>query len=156
MSTGSTSAPFMSVTLPRCFMFGNLCFVTLIGNGSISLAQIGSTPNSAPASGKPPEPSNRLPSLIVPCSLMPSPIPTAGGRVSVCAAVCVFFFCRNIPAGQMTTPWKYSAAGTILSETWPFCTPSALCPPIPPALCVPRRTSSFYSGSTPEGLNLPS
>lgn len=65
MSTGSTSAPFISVTLPRCFIFGNLFCVTRIANGSISLAHTGSTPNSAPARGKPPEPSNRLPSFSV-------------------------------------------------------------------------------------------
>ena len=64
MSTGSISAPLMSVTLPRCFIPGNLCFVTLIGNGSISDAHTGSIPLRAPASGKPPEPSNKLPNFI--------------------------------------------------------------------------------------------
>lgn len=63
MSTGSIWSPCTSVTLPRCFIPGKRCFVTLIGNGSISLAHTGSIPNNAPARGKPPLPSNKLPSF---------------------------------------------------------------------------------------------
>ena len=50
--------PLMS---PRCFTDGRRFVVTRMGNGSISEAQTGRTPASRPASGKPPEPSNRLP-----------------------------------------------------------------------------------------------
>lgn len=44
-------------------MFGNRLRVTAIGYGSTSDAQIGSIPQSVPARGNPPDPSNRLPIL---------------------------------------------------------------------------------------------
>lgn len=65
MSTGSIADPSILVMSPRCFMAGNRTDVTLIGNGSISLAHTGSIPCLLPARGKPPIPSNRLPSFIV-------------------------------------------------------------------------------------------
>ena len=49
----------------------NLLFVTAIGYGSTSLAQSGLIPFIAPARGKPPLPSNRLPNVFAPCSAMP-------------------------------------------------------------------------------------
>jgi hypothetical protein len=49
---------------PKCFIFGNRIFVTLMGNGSISLAHNAVMPFRCPASGKPPIPSNRLPIVI--------------------------------------------------------------------------------------------
>lgn len=63
MSTGcifEPSKPFMS---PRCFTFGILMVVLLIGNGSISLAHTGSIPESIPANGKHPDPSKSEPSV---------------------------------------------------------------------------------------------
>ena len=63
-STGSISAPLTSSTLPRCFMRGKRAVVTLMGYGSISDAHTGVMPLRTPASGNPPEPSNKLPSLI--------------------------------------------------------------------------------------------
>lgn len=49
---------------------GEVCFVTSMGNGSISEAHTGVIPFRTAASGKPPMPSNRLPIV---SSLMPQP-----------------------------------------------------------------------------------
>ena len=64
MSTGSSSSPRMSVTLPTCLHPGNLAASTRRQNGSISELHTGSIPNSAPASSNPPLPLNKLPSFI--------------------------------------------------------------------------------------------
>ena len=63
MSAGGSSAPFSLVISPTCTMSGNRCFVTWMGKASISLAQTGMIPFCTAASGNPPIPSNRLPSL---------------------------------------------------------------------------------------------
>ena len=54
MSTGSISAPFSFVISPNCFVFGNLRFVTSMGNVSISLDHIGFIPARTAASCQPP------------------------------------------------------------------------------------------------------
>ena len=64
-STGSISAPFILLISPRCTILGKRLRVTAIGYGSTSLAHTGSIPHMLAASGKPPEPSNRLPILYV-------------------------------------------------------------------------------------------
>lgn len=46
-------------------MSGNLLRVTAIGYGSTSLAYFGVMPHKAPASGKPPDPSNKLNSVAI-------------------------------------------------------------------------------------------
>ena len=63
ISTGGNSAPFSLVMSPTCIISGKWCFVTLIGNGSISLAHTGTIPFRTAASGKPPMPSNKLPKV---------------------------------------------------------------------------------------------
>ena len=63
MSTGSMSAPLMEDTSPRCRIPGSRFVVTRMGKGSISEAHTGVIPASRPPRGKPPEPSNRLPSF---------------------------------------------------------------------------------------------
>ena len=67
MSTGSISPSCILLMSPRCFTFGKRSLVTAMGYGSTSDAQHGLTPHRAPASGKPPEPSKRLPSLYSIC-----------------------------------------------------------------------------------------
>ena len=74
MSTGSIFPPSILDTSPRCFMFGNRFVVTRMGKSSISLAHTGSIPYNAPASGKPPEPSNKLPNFIF---ITPQSLPEA-------------------------------------------------------------------------------
>ena len=61
ISTGGRYAPFSFVMSPICSMRGKRIFDTSMGNGSISLAQIGSMPHRTEARGKPEIPSNRLP-----------------------------------------------------------------------------------------------
>lgn len=65
ISTGSISAPDTLLTSPRCRMGGNLDLVTAIGYGSTSDAHTGMIPQRAPARGKPPDPSKRLPNFIL-------------------------------------------------------------------------------------------
>lgn len=72
MSTGSMSQPLIPQTFPRCIMLGNRLFVTAIGYGSTSEAHFGSMPQSAPANGKPPEPSNKLPKVYICFSFLPN------------------------------------------------------------------------------------
>ena len=75
MSTGGRYAPFSFVMSPICSMRGKRIFDTSIGNGSISLAQIGSMPHRTEARGKPEMPSNRLPivSFLVDCVISYTP-----------------------------------------------------------------------------------
>ena len=61
MSTGGRLAPSSFVISPTWTMPGKCFWVTLIGNGSISLAQTGTIPLRTAASGKPPIPSKREP-----------------------------------------------------------------------------------------------
>ncbi len=75
-STGNNSFPDNFVISPSCDILGNLCLVTFIGNGSISLAQSGMNPARTAARGKPPMPSNRLPMVI---ALISSPPPQSSG-----------------------------------------------------------------------------
>lgn len=73
MSTGGSSAPFSFVMSPTWSMEGNLFLVTSMGKASISLAHTGSMPLRTAASGNPPIPSNRLPSVGImpyPCSAL--------------------------------------------------------------------------------------
>ena len=70
MSTGGSSAPLSFVISPTCTISGKCAFVTSMGNGSISDAQSGVIPFRTAASGKPPMPSNRLPSV---SSVIPQP-----------------------------------------------------------------------------------
>lgn len=60
---------------PICSMRGKRIFDTSMGNGSISLAQIGSMPHRTEARGKPEMPSNRLPivSFLVDCVISYTP-----------------------------------------------------------------------------------
>lgn len=64
-STGSISAPLILLMSPRCTISGKRRRVTAIGYGSTSLAHAGVNPHKLAASGKPPEPSNKLPILYV-------------------------------------------------------------------------------------------
>lgn len=64
ISTGGISAPLIFVTSPSWMVPGKCAFVTLAGNGSISLLQSGFTPFLTAASCHPPIPSNKLPSVI--------------------------------------------------------------------------------------------
>ena len=75
MSTGGRYAPFSFVMSPICSMRGKRIFDTSMGNGSISLAQIGSMPHRTEARGKPEMPSNRLPivSFLVDCVISYTP-----------------------------------------------------------------------------------
>ena len=50
-------------------MNGSRLVVTRIGNGSISDAHKGAMPEIKPPKGKPPEPSKRLPSVSLFCSI---------------------------------------------------------------------------------------
>lgn len=63
ISTGGSSAPLSLVMSPKCSIPGRRSFVTRMGNGSISDAHSGITPLCSAASGKPPIPSNKLPSV---------------------------------------------------------------------------------------------
>lgn len=65
MSTGGRSSPRSFVISPTCSILGKRCFVTSIGNPSISLAQSGMIPARIAARGKPPMPSKRLPMVKV-------------------------------------------------------------------------------------------
>lgn len=65
MSTGGSSLPFSFVMSPIWIISGNRSFVTLMGNGSISLAQRVVMPFRWAARGKPPIPSKRLPIVII-------------------------------------------------------------------------------------------
>ena len=73
MSTGSRLLQSIFVMSPRCFMFGNRIFVTLMGNGSISDAHNVFIPYLLAARGNPPMPSNKLPNVIVLTSPSPPP-----------------------------------------------------------------------------------
>lgn len=64
ISTGGSSAPLSFVISPTWIISGNRSFVTSMGNGSISLAQRGLTPQCTAARGNPPMPSKRLPMVI--------------------------------------------------------------------------------------------
>lgn len=73
ISTGDRSAPFNFVMSPTWSMEGNRFFVTSMGKVSISLAHTGLMPLRTAARGKPPIPSNRLPSVGImpyPCSAL--------------------------------------------------------------------------------------
>jgi hypothetical protein len=63
MSTGGNVAPSNLVMSPNCITSGKWCFVTAIGNFSISLDQIGFTPLWTAANNQPPMPSNKLPKV---------------------------------------------------------------------------------------------
>nr|DAE81884.1 MAG TPA: hypothetical protein [Caudoviricetes sp.] len=63
MSTGGIFPPSISVMLPKCCISGKCRFVIAIQLGSISLAQSARIPHRCAARGKPPIPSNRLPSV---------------------------------------------------------------------------------------------
>ena len=65
ISTGGIFAPSISVILPKCSISGNCFFVTAMQAGSISEAHIGLIPTIVAAKGKPPIPSNKLPSVIL-------------------------------------------------------------------------------------------
>ena len=75
MSTGGRYAPFSFMMSPICSMRGKRIFDTSMGNGSISLAQIGSIPHRTEARGKPEMPSNRLPivSFLIDCVISYTP-----------------------------------------------------------------------------------
>lgn len=76
ISTGDRSAPFNFVMSPTWSMEGNRFFVTSMGKVSISLAHTGLMPLRTAARGKPPIPSNRLPSVGIihkPVKLIPEP-----------------------------------------------------------------------------------
>ena len=78
ISTGNSNFPLSLVISPLWTILGKRRFVTSIGNGSISLAQIVLMPYLAAPSGNPPMPSNRLPMVIAVVSstlliLMPPP-----------------------------------------------------------------------------------
>lgn len=64
ISTGGSFLPFSFVMSPTWTMSGKCFFVTLMGKDSISLAHIAAMPFFTAASGNPPMPSNRLPSVI--------------------------------------------------------------------------------------------
>lgn len=68
ISTGGSSAPFSLVISPKWSIWGKCVDVTAMGNGSISLAHNGTIPLFTAARGKPPMPSNKLPSVRVTCS----------------------------------------------------------------------------------------
>ena len=68
ISTGGSSAPFSLVISPKWSIWGKRVDVTAIGNGSISLAHKGTMPLFTAARGKPPMPSNKLPSVSITCS----------------------------------------------------------------------------------------
>lgn len=68
ISTGGSSAPFSLVISPKWSIWGKCLDVTAMGNGSISLAHKGTMPLFTAARGKPPMPSNKLPSVSVTCS----------------------------------------------------------------------------------------
>ena len=68
ISTGGSSAPFSLVISPKWSIWGKCFDVTAIGNGSISLAHNGTMPLFTAARGKPPMPSNKLPSVSITCS----------------------------------------------------------------------------------------
>ena len=59
--TGGNSAPLSFVMSPTWTISGKCCFVTSMGNDSISLAHRGLIPLRIAANGKPPMPSKRLP-----------------------------------------------------------------------------------------------
>ena len=63
MSTGGSSAPSSFVMSPTWTMSGKRSLVTSMGKASISLAHTGTMPLCTAAKGKPPIPSNRLPSV---------------------------------------------------------------------------------------------
>ena len=68
ISTGSSSAPFSLVISPKWSIWGKCFDVTAMGNGSISLAHKGTMLLFTAARGKPPMPSNKLPSVSITCS----------------------------------------------------------------------------------------
>ena len=68
ISTGGSSAPFSLVISPKWSIWGKCVDVTAMGNGSISLAHNGTMPLFTAARGKPPMPSNKLPSVSITCS----------------------------------------------------------------------------------------
>lgn len=68
ISTGGSSAPFSLVISPKWSIWGKCVDVTAMGNGSISLAHNGTIPLFTAARGKPPMPSNKLPSVSITCS----------------------------------------------------------------------------------------
>ena len=68
ISTGGSSAPFSLVISPKWSIWGKCADVTAIGNASISLAHKGTIPLFTAARGKPPMPSNKLPSVSITCS----------------------------------------------------------------------------------------
>ena len=68
ISTGGSSAPFSLVISPQWSIWGKCVDVTAMGNGSISLAHNGTMPLFTAARGKPPMPSNKLPSVSITCS----------------------------------------------------------------------------------------
>lgn len=68
ISTGGSSAPFSLVISPKWSIWGKRVDVTAMGNGSISLAHNGTMPLFTAAKGKPPMPSNKLPSVSITCS----------------------------------------------------------------------------------------
>lgn len=63
-STRSMSCPWIRLTSPRWIISGKRLRVTAIWYGSTSLAYFGVIPHKAPASGKPPDPSNKLSNLL--------------------------------------------------------------------------------------------
>ena len=70
MSTGGSFAPSSLVMSPTWIISGNRSFVTLMGNGSISLAQRAVMPFRRAARGNPPMPSKRLPMVIIASHLL--------------------------------------------------------------------------------------
>ena len=65
ISTGGILPPWICVMSPRCSMFGKCFLVMAMAWGTISLAHMDSIPSIWAAKGKPPMPSNRLPSVNV-------------------------------------------------------------------------------------------
>lgn len=69
ISTGGSFAPSNFVMSPTCIISGKCSRVTRMGNFSISLAHTGLIPTRCAARGKPPMPSNKLPSVSIICPL---------------------------------------------------------------------------------------
>ena len=63
MSTGLISAPLILEMSPKCVTLGNRFVVTRLGKISSLTAHLDSIPESHLPSGKPPEPSKRLPKV---------------------------------------------------------------------------------------------